>query len=313
MLIKHLQSYAVRELKNKILLLIILVLALSIIYFYNSKTVEEERKLSTSSKDLLNKLAVLKNDISSAQKALKVWESGVNKRFKDRNGIKIKDANKVLEELKAVFKLKNITINLTNPEKRIDGPQSNTIKVVYSYGTLNFANNTDIDTFRFIDTFIKDIPGFIQVKNLEITRPKEDEAKLIQEIESGHLDNGIVKIKMEFVWLDIQDIDNKLSQNNKNSFNNNLTKNPQLDNSASKSTVQNAATLGSIPGSSNSQDNNLASNVPSSGRLEEGLIQNNKDSVNNNAQAVTQQPQSSNLQPDSVAPPTEQTKVEDNS
>jgi hypothetical protein len=205
MLISHFKEYVMRELKNKVLILVALAITAGSIYELNNASEDAQQQLQISSNDLSQHLKRLKKEIIDAQKAQKVWDSGVKDHFKDRSGIKIKDASLVLEQLKDTFKLKNVTINITNPENKADGQQFKFAKILYSNGTIIFDANTDIDTFKFVETFIKEITGFVQVKSLTVSRPRDSAEKLINDIESGFLE-GIVKVKMDFIWLDIQDV-----------------------------------------------------------------------------------------------------------
>ncbi len=214
MLLNHLKAYVYGELKNKLIIVIALITMLSIINALNNSLENEQKNIEINSKSTTKKLASLKNEIVSTQKAQKLWEEGVSEKFQERTGMKVKELNKILEQLKESYKLKNLIVNLTNPERKKENINLEFSKIMYSVGNISFESLTDIDVFKFIETFHKEIPGFIQIKSLETIRNKGKIENALKEIESGKI-AGLINYRMEFIWLDVEDINSSIKAEKK--------------------------------------------------------------------------------------------------
>lgn len=203
MLVKHLQSYIYKELRFKVIILSAFIAIMAILAIYNQTAVSDQEKVEQEAKKLQNDLSSIKKSISESESSLRIWDTGIKGILKDRSGIKIKVASKLLEQLKTTYKIKDLTINLSNPEERNDIIPIKFSKVVYTNGTMTFKAYTDIYAYKFIQSMVKELPGFIQIKSLTLTT--ETSTDLIADITSGKLDT-LVKAKLEFIWQDLQDI-----------------------------------------------------------------------------------------------------------
>ena len=109
-------------------------------------------------KGLESKNEALKAKLNLATTALTAWEDTIQKQHSDRPGLKIKETQALLEQLKQTYRISNVTINLSNPEKRTD-IQSKYVNIEYSIINLSFDAYTDIDAFLFLNTFTQQMPG----------------------------------------------------------------------------------------------------------------------------------------------------------
>lgn len=207
MQINHLKAYIFKALKTSVIITSFLTSLSCLIYTLICTSQKSVQELDDSSKKLSKTLKEMQKSITEAQKAENIWKSGVNSRFAHRSGINLKQANIAFEKLKTTFKLKNVKINISNPVEKLYTVKSEYTKIMYSTGSIIFDANTDIDVFKFINTFIKQTPGFIQPRKLTITRPSGGAEKLIFDIESGQIQK-IINVNMDFVWLDVQDVKN---------------------------------------------------------------------------------------------------------
>jgi len=203
MLVKHLQSYIYKELRFKATVLSAMIAIITVLVIYNQTAISSQEKVEQEAKKLQNDLSTIKKNISDSEVSLKIWDGGIKSILKDRSGIKIKVANKLLEQLKATYKIKELSINLSNPEERSDFTTTKFSKIVYTNGTMTFKAFTDLYAYKFVQSFINDLPGFIQIKSLTLST--ETSADIIADITSGRLDT-LVKAKLEFIWQDLQDI-----------------------------------------------------------------------------------------------------------
>jgi hypothetical protein len=203
MLVKHLQSYIYKELRFKAIILSAFIAIMAVLVIYNQTAVSNQDKVEQEAKKLQNDLSSIKKSISDSEISLKMWDTGIKGILKDRSGIKIKVASKLLEQLKTTYKIKELTINLSNPEERTDIIPTKFSKIVYTNGTMTFKAYTDIYVYKFVQGMIDQLPGFIQIKSLTLTT--ETSTDLIADITSGKLDT-LVKAKLEFIWQDLQDI-----------------------------------------------------------------------------------------------------------
>ena len=203
MLVKHLQSYIYKELRFKAIILSVFIAVIVVLVIYNQAAISDQEKVEQEAKKLQNDLSTIKKNISDSEVSLKLWDTGIKGILKDRSGIKIKVASKLLEQLKSTYKIKDLTINLSNPEERDDIIPTKFSKVVFTNGTMTFKAYTDIYAYKFVQSMINELPGFIQIKSLTLTT--ETSADLIADITSGKLDT-LVKAKLEFIWQDLQDV-----------------------------------------------------------------------------------------------------------
>lgn len=210
MLVKHLQSYIYKELRLRVTLLVTMAAILIFLSIYNQSSLNEQDKVEKESKKLQNDLSIVKKNISDSESSLKLWDNGIKGILKDRSGIKIKPASKILDQLKTTYKIKELVISLSNPEERNDVAATKFTKVVFTNGSMTFKAYNDIYAYRFIDSFVKELPGFIQIKSFAITA--EPSTDYINDITTGKLDT-LTKAKVDFIWQDLQDVKTDADKN----------------------------------------------------------------------------------------------------
>jgi hypothetical protein len=180
--------------------MIVLMVAL---FLYNAAILNEQTKIENEAKKLKDDLSSIKKNISDSQLSLKIWNNGIKSILTDRSGIKIKLASKILEQLKDTYKVKDLAISLSNPEVRTDIIPTQFSKLVFTNGTMTFRAYTDIYAYQFINSFVTQLPGFIQIRSLTLV--SESSTDYLSDINTGKLDT-LVKAKLEFIWQDMQDI-----------------------------------------------------------------------------------------------------------
>lgn len=204
MLPKHLRGFAYRRLQGRVVVFLVcsLFLALFLYYHYYTASTEDQSKLEL--KVIQNTLNGLKNKILKSERSLKLWNEKVRKEHSDRSGIKIKQAKTILDDLKKTHQISNLVINLSNPEVRQDFQDAKFCNITYTEMGMSFSSFTDIDTYRFLNSSLHEIPGHIQVKSLTITAvPVVDDA-LIDNIAAGRF-TDVVNVRVDLLWQDIID------------------------------------------------------------------------------------------------------------
>ena len=117
---KHLNRYAVDQLKIKLtLFILILGLFITLVYYQTSNS-SAEKKFKQQASSLKQKVQSKNNYLIDSEKAVKKWNDEIIKRNPDRTGLKIEEFRALLDDLKDSFNLSNLKINLLAPSNRED-------------------------------------------------------------------------------------------------------------------------------------------------------------------------------------------------
>jgi len=156
-----------------------------------------------------NKLNALNKKVSDVKEATKLWQR-LNEKNKKREGLKIDSIKKILDDLKKRYKLvqTDADIDLSTPVELADIYKTETTVVVASKVTLKFRTITDEYAFSYVDALMKELPGYVKIQNLLLTRtntPLTDD--LLQRISKGEIPE-LVEGSITFDWRDLKDVSN---------------------------------------------------------------------------------------------------------
>lgn len=205
---KHLNRYAVDQLKIKLtLFILILGLFITLVYYQTSNS-SAEKKFKQQASSLKQKVQSKKNYLIDSEKAVKKWNDEIIKRNPDRTGLKIEEFRALLDDLKDSFNLSNLKINLLAPSNREDVGNLKHIHLRNTTIKITFDAFTDIEVYKFISSIVNELPGYVQIDDLTINATnKIDESVAASISELGSRD--IVKANLSIIWHDIDDKNDK--------------------------------------------------------------------------------------------------------
>lgn len=200
---KHIRKYALKRLITPIILLVIMLAAylfstqiLTGNEEYKHKIKEDLQALNTSSSEVQNKLNISKT-------ALIAWNETIKKKYAQREGLRIRQAQLVLDKLKKTYKVANTAIKFSKAERRKD-IESKFVDIEYSIGDLSFDAITDLEAMMFIEDFLDKMPGVLILKKINLTSAEQLNSSVIQDL-SGGGKKGLITVKIDFLWQDMVD------------------------------------------------------------------------------------------------------------
>ncbi len=160
-----------------------------------------EKEISQTNSDATN----IESKARDVKEASKLWrqlnESGVK-----RDGLEIDQAKILLNELEKYFNLVgSVDVNLTPPAELSDTYKTETTVVMASTVTLKFAGLSDELLFGFIDSLIKNFPGFINIQSLSMQRKNPLTNDIIARAAKGDFED-MVDATLIFTWKEFKDL-----------------------------------------------------------------------------------------------------------
>jgi hypothetical protein len=189
---------------------LILLVAL-MIFFYIYKIQEGRDILSKIDRDLVQikiKTIELQGKIIEAKKYRELW-STLDENKKTPRGIKMDDVNASLKTYAEKYAIFSPSIKVALPEPVSDGPfKRNTISVLFTSASLTFNAANDIKAFLFIDEFIRSLPGYPIINNIDIKKAKTYNSVDLVAISTGK-GLGAIAGRVDFFWYVYKDKEQK--------------------------------------------------------------------------------------------------------
>jgi cell division protein FtsL len=194
--------------KAGIIYLVTLVIFTGLFLFSNNKAQVYLDNISFSEQQISStnsQLSELENKIKEIKEASKILEK-LNKRGGKHNGLEIDDFQSILNDLRKHYQISDkIDINMSSPTI-VDGIyKKSTTTIVSSTITLNVSGISDEILLQFVDSLLKNAPGFISVESLEMTKKYSLTQDVITKVTKGDLTN-LVEAKIVFSWKDFKDL-----------------------------------------------------------------------------------------------------------
>lgn len=204
MIVKHLKSYAVNQLKYKTILFAICLAITGALsgYYYTNQGQQDKYKADT--KSLQAEIEKTKEKISKASYAIDRWNDKVKLYHTTRTGLKLDYIRRAIEQLREIYKIKTLTINLSTPALRQDIIGGKFIDIEHSTVSMTYSTFTDLDAYRFLLALMSEFPGYAQVKSFTITGVSDLTQDVLSGIEKGTA-KDIVSVKVEIMWQDLSD------------------------------------------------------------------------------------------------------------
>jgi hypothetical protein len=178
-------------------------------YYYLSSIKDEDilkkNGIRNEITQMNEKLVSMSRKLQEAKEAYKLWEA-LNKQNKKRDGLKIDEAKKLFDSLQEKFYLSvPVKIDLSTPIELQDKYKTESVSVVQSTVKLDFRGLTDEYLINMVEYILKNIPGFIQVKQFTLMKPINSiDNIIIDKIKHGErpeLANGSIT----FDWRDFKE------------------------------------------------------------------------------------------------------------
>ncbi len=204
MLVKHIHSYALERLKLITILLLIVGIVFTGLFSYNVTNQGAADSFRNESQSLQAQVGQIKDKIMKSDVAIQEWNDKVRKKHEFRDGIQVDFAKVLINKLENLYRIRGMNITLTTPEMRFDFADNKFSNVMYSGLTLVFLSYTDLDAYSFIQDLQKELPGYVQVKNVSFIGLNEINEEVLAGLGRGDK-NDIVSIKIDLVWHDLID------------------------------------------------------------------------------------------------------------
>jgi hypothetical protein len=200
---KNLRSYAFKNLTKIIFWNIAVVLLYAVLYYYSGDKEVNHNQASSTLESLKSESNQVKTKVSNVKTALIKWNETIKKEHSNRSGLKIKQAQAVIEQLKELYKLNKFSLKFSAPEKRLD-IDSKFVDVQYTIISIGFATHTDVNAMLFLSNLLKQMPGHVRLQTLEMkAKEKIDDATLLNI--SGGRDVDLVNVNINLLWQDMLD------------------------------------------------------------------------------------------------------------
>lgn len=212
MLLKHVKSYIINELKIKIIIVLAVISSFIMSCLYYQSSVDTQATLKEQFKKAQENVLSIHKNVEQSAANLEIWNKNIKGIIGERVGLRIKDAKTIIEKLKQTNQINGINISLSNPEVRTNFKTPKYTNIVYSNVSISFQCLTDLEGVKFIYYLMHDLPGYVQIKELKINVDKEVESLLNSNVLTSKI-GDLVKMQVEFLWQDYEDITNRKSSN----------------------------------------------------------------------------------------------------
>jgi hypothetical protein len=166
----------------------------------SAKKISEEDSIIAIKSDL----STLQNKMRAINDQLKLWNT-INSKAKKRQGLQIDQFKTILTDLQEHYNLGNkININITSPTELNDIYRAKTTVIESSTITLTINALNDIVVLAFIDSLIKNTPGFLNYQSLVINRNLDLNNEVISDAAKG-VEDTLVQATVVLIWRDFKD------------------------------------------------------------------------------------------------------------
>ncbi len=204
MLVKHIHSYALERLKIVTSILFVVSVIFIALFSYQLTNQGAEISYKNDSQNLRNQVGEMKSKIILSDASIAEWNEKVRQKHEFREGIQVDFSKVLINKLEEKYRIKGMNITLSTPEARPDFADNKFVNIMFSNLTLVFLAYTDIDAYSFIEDLQKELPGYVQVKNISFVGINEINEEVLASLERGDK-NDIVSIKVDLLWHDLLD------------------------------------------------------------------------------------------------------------
>lgn len=194
-----------------VLAVFVLTLIISALAFMKASQDEMElQRIKSEANNLSAEYSKLKDKIDKAKSSIDVYMNLPRHKIADENVSTdvtdwIRNARDPLLKLKNEYKINTLDLSLTPPVETKNGELNREyILPVSSKVTLKFGVASDELLFSFVDSLIREFPGYVKIESIESTRSGEITDQLIAQVVQQGLAPTLVSGTIIFEWTQLK-------------------------------------------------------------------------------------------------------------
>lgn len=162
----------------------------------------EKNDILVQTGSLSDQLLTLKNKAAEIAEATKIWQQ-IPERNKKMSGLKLDDVKNKLADAAKIYQINDLVIDLSTPVELPDPYKTKSAVTLSSDVTLKFGSINDENILIFVDSVLKEIPGYVTVKSFKMLKQGEISDEMLDNIRKG-LKPSIVTGELSFQWRDLK-------------------------------------------------------------------------------------------------------------
>ncbi len=190
-------------------LFLTVLLLFGIIAFFYLQSVHKLKDISVEKEQLEDSIAALEESIYEAKQSLALWDNAQLVHTK-RNGIDFETAEDLIHSAKLKYNLIDLKIDMSVPKMRKDFSLNKYTSIEMTNLRIKFYTIKDFDAFAFVNEFMNNVPGNIQIEEMHFKVLEDINADTLKAIEQGTL-KKVMSMDVLFIWQNIVDM-NKEAQ-----------------------------------------------------------------------------------------------------
>jgi hypothetical protein len=203
----ELKSYFILKSIRPVMIVLIAIIICVFVKFSQSFFYNKNSEYKVQNQNLETQISKLTNDVEKAKSSFLVWQKIKDKNF-DTVGLRINVAKKIIDDLRQLYLINNLDVNLSNPVVRKDIIKE-TVGLEYSDFIITFQSYSDTEIFKFIDGLNKKMPGILHYAyiNMRALDVDIDDAMLDNIRKGGYKD--LVQARLIMNWQDFKNLKDK--------------------------------------------------------------------------------------------------------
>lgn len=198
-------AFVVNKLRLRLTIALSLILIAGLSYIILSQLRSNLEKLQIYTDSLASKVEETMVLGHKIDEDVEKWNKEISTLYVDRRGLDLESARQIVYQFKVANSIKNLSINITNPQLRTNFNLDGYIDLQYSVVTLVFNAATDKEAMKFMDGIKNDIPGIVKYLSFDISSatdiPKVGQSKQIDDANKPQL----LQAKVVLLWQNFDD------------------------------------------------------------------------------------------------------------
>ena len=181
------------------LIFFIVILVAILLHQKHIKTTLEEK--TEKIKLLESELDKLHKDIEIGKEKILIWKK-IKHKYQNINGLDLENAYGLMKKIKTRYAPYILNVNSKFSDQQELDSAYNNIKVYASELTLDFGSLTDIEPLILIEDLLDEIPGFLEITNVDMLVNTQITHELLDKIDIND-PQAIVKVQLRAKWYGI--------------------------------------------------------------------------------------------------------------
>ncbi len=183
-----------------LLLLIICCLSLFMM-LYSDYQLDKKKydKLSSQNSVLMSQINYFHKHHQQIEQKIKIWKE-ISSTPEFQKGLIPSQAAYTFKQLQKIYMLRNVRTNLSMPEYTKDLDLRNDARLMSSVISFSFECINDKYVYKILDDIKRNLPGYIQITYLSITKISDIDKDHLSRISAGH-NPSTIKADIIFNWM----------------------------------------------------------------------------------------------------------------